>query len=119
MDRRTCGRNLFLSDTQGDGDAPVSPAFSYPCGIFLGGILSDRCVSVFDLRPLGKEIKKKIIRLSIRELLSMETENEKALVQKKKGKRVLFAMSVFALLLGCFTFAVLLIGEVSDNAGER
>lgn len=65
----------------------------------------------------GRKLKKKIIRLSIRELLSMETENEKALVQKKKGKRVLFAMSVLALLLGCITFAVLLLGEVSDNAG--
>ena len=65
----------------------------------------------------GKKIKKKVMAVSIRELLSMDAENEKAPVQNKKRKRILFLLSISALFLGCVLLAALLFSEVGNDAG--
>lgn len=65
----------------------------------------------------GRKVKKKVMAVSIRELLSMDAENEKAPLKNKKQKRILFLLSLLALLLGCCSFGTLLYCEISNDAG--
>lgn len=65
----------------------------------------------------GRKVKKKVMAVSIRELLSMDAENEKAPLKNKKQKRILFLLSLLALLLGCCSFGALLYCEISNDAG--